>query len=167
MGKLYRSGLPFDVVKKMESGVKMTIKEWARAYGVPYSQMAGILTRLRQKGFHYHPYDGQIRVKGSMRTGILVDITENPEFFRRGMNRYQDHFAAPYLSGMFRVMEKGITEHPELSSDIRERMTSLNSKMIGAERKVLGRGPQSVKKTDSGSKKTIFGLFSGIRKKKK
>lgn len=132
MNKLHANQRPAIFVKGMESGIKRTRVEWAEALDMPLGSFDFMASKLRKKGYHYHPHSGNIRVGMKTRTGIVVDIMQNEEYLVSGLNRYEDNNSLPTLKGMFRTLEAAIQKYPRLLPEIQTHIDKIQTQTIEA-----------------------------------
>lgn len=141
---LQKGARPAKLLARLQAGEKKTITEWAKAFGMTYGWMSGIIHGLRKHGHHYRPFRGQMRVGGVMKTNIVVDITEKEEWLISGLNTYEDNYSLPAIKSQFRMLEDGIKKHPRVVADVEPYIESLQLAMIEgrkalrAEQKLLG-----------------------------
>jgi hypothetical protein len=138
MGKigLHKNSLSSLLLKELESGSKMTLKEWAKKLGITYIHLSIILSYLRKKGFEYHPYKGKIIVKGINKKGILVNVAQREEWAVSAMNTYEDNCSLPFLRGQFRIFSAVLKEQPHLSQEITSFAENLMLEAINANKKL-------------------------------
>lgn len=117
-GKLHRDGIPLAFSKAVESGEYKTIAEWAEKYDITYNQMSCVLSNLRKRGIHLHPYSGLIRVGMRHKKGIVVNIMKKQEWLTKGLNNYENNYSLPHLGGMLKKIEMAVTEFPQLATEI-------------------------------------------------
>lgn len=134
---LHKNKLPYQIVKRMETGEKKTISEWAESLGISYDHLCMIFTGLRKKGWNFHPHPSGILVKGVQRTGIVVDIMKKENWLREGINSYEDRRVLPSIVGSFRIIEAGIEAHPRLALELQSYVDNLQGKLIEFRKKSL------------------------------
>src|SRR3990167_10131958 len=80
VGGLHKNSTTSIFLKEVEAGSQMTIAEWAKRLGVNYANMEGCLGTLRRRGLSYHPYQGEVKIKGVPKSGIVVLVSSKEEW---------------------------------------------------------------------------------------
>jgi len=132
VGGLHKNSTTSRFLKEVEAGAKMTIKEWANKFGVSYVAMESSLGTLRRRGLSYHPYQGEILVKGVKKTGIVVLVSRKEEWAVSAMNTYEDKHSLPLIKGQFRMFSAILKEQPQLATEITSFAENLMLEAINA-----------------------------------
>ena len=120
--KMSTGCLPVEVSKRIDAGGwrnKKTLTEWALEFNITYQRMSGVLVLLRSNwGKEYHPYQGEMTVKGVKKFGVIVDINKNEEYLVTGTNFYRNNTFKPHMISQFRIINEGIKNFPLLVSEL-------------------------------------------------
>ena len=133
---LNKNRRPQQLVNEYKLGRLMTITEWANRFKITYREISVMLTNLRKKGYHFHPYTGSIIINGKKRTGILVLSPEKEEWAINAMNNYEDNYSLPFLKGQFSIFHSVLIQQPQLASQIIEFAENLMLEAIQSNKKL-------------------------------
>ena len=121
------------------AGERKNVDEWASYLGIKSGDFRTLLTILRKKEFRFHPLPIAFRVGFKKKMGIVVDITENPEFYNSVFNRYQRNTSFPAVKGIMGMMLAGNEKLPQLGLGIKGGYKELKQEVNDFEEKLENR----------------------------
>lgn len=125
--------MPADLLRRVKSGERKTIAQWAKVYKRPVTHIQGsVLNSLRKHNHMIYPVGTAYQ-----EAGVLVDITTSNKNFREVGERIHNNFTNPHIIGMFRMLENFLISHPEASDEIELKASELLSTVLGQKKLLL------------------------------
>ena len=120
MKKLHKNGTPAKIVEGVERGERMTIEDWAAKLNKPRGHVQVALNSARRHGHMLYPIG-----TGYQQAGILMNVADDPEYFRETQERLSNGYTNPFIASAFHLLESVAQQCPELVAEIETNATKL------------------------------------------
>lgn len=131
MYKLHKDGLPYMINQMIvEEKQQFTVRQLAKKLKISKASVQGALTILRKRGILIHPVGGSFNpFLGTGKRGVLVDSTDDKEYFLEVNERYKTNINAQ-LNTHLTGMEKAWKQYPELRDNIEKSLEQVQMKLL-------------------------------------
>jgi hypothetical protein len=119
-GELHPGSITDMIYKGVKSGLKLSTSQWAKRLKLKKSNIYEATGRLRNMGFLIAPISTVNNPgAGEHKEGVLVDLSDNQEWFNEVYNKNQKQYVNPHTKHMFKSLEVQAAKNPVAAKEIR------------------------------------------------
>lgn len=131
ISEVNQESLMYQLYIRVKGGEHRTINEWANEFNVIPRSIAGALSRLRKMNIHMHPVGTVTGFTGESKSGVVVDIMTNSEYFTEVYNRAVKTRVNPSIRDILAKSETAYSIFPKFARFLEFNLKYFISRLSG------------------------------------